>query len=320
MPMHHLRQGCTRLAIALFLSLPVTLAPLHAQDQADETGPGTAQTLKNSVIQNRDAAWTLLRSSVAADRSNDLRMQALAALAALGNNPRSVKMITDTLTDKNIDVRTAAVLAAGLTRSTRVQPELRILLDDKEPEVAYAAASTLWKMGDHSGEDILIAVVDGERSDHATMLNGAMHDVSRQLHHPAALARMGAMQGASMFLGPFGWGITAFNYMHKNGGDSARLIAVEQVAQDHTKLVRTKLLAALTDKDLQVRVAAAKALSSYHGAEVSNALAGLFSDGKGPVRLTAASSYLISTSTTQDRALEGGDSRSPATIVRRPKH
>ena len=108
---------------------------------------------------------------------------------------------------------------------------LRNLLDDKEPEVAFTAAMTLWKMNDKSGEDILMAVVDGDRSAGPTMVHGTEHKIDKDLHNPEMLARMGVMQGASMFLGPFGYGITAFEFIHQSGGDLTRVAAIEQISR-----------------------------------------------------------------------------------------
>ena len=33
------------------------------------------------------------------------------------------------------------------------------------------------------------------------------------------MAKIGAIQGAAMLLGPFGFGITAFEFIRQNGGD-----------------------------------------------------------------------------------------------------
>jgi hypothetical protein len=168
------------------------------------------------------------------------------------------------------------------------------MLDDKEPQVSFTAAVTLWKMNDRSGEDILTAVVEGERSAKAGVVTGAMHTAHEDLHSPSTLARIGALQGASMLLGPFGYGITAYEYIHKNGGDSARVIAVEQIAQEKTLPIHDELIAALEDKDPGVRAASAKALGEYRDKAVTDALANLFYDAKLPVRLTAAAAYLRS--------------------------
>ena len=89
--------------------------------------------------------------------------------------------------------------------------------------------------------------------------------------------------------------VTAYEYMRKNGGDSSRVTAIEQLAQQKTGPIKLELIDALTDKDLAVRAAAAKALGNYHDPSVSPDLFKLFIDPKPPVRLTAAAAYINST-------------------------
>lgn len=288
---------CAVCALALLSCLPGSAA---GQTTAAPIGKEAHATVDvaNTPAQNAEWAWSILTSSVNDMKHPDLRIQALAALGLMGSNPHSVDLITSTLTDANMDVRAAGALAAGQTKAPAIAAALRRTMDDKEPQVAFAAALALWKMGDQSGEDILLAVVDGERSANATLMNGTMHSMNKDLHDPAKLARIGAMQGAGMLLGPFGYGITAYEYLHKSGGDSARVLAVEQIAENHTAPIRAKLLAALMDKDVGVRVAAAKGLASFHEADVPPALALLFPDAKTPLRLTAAAAYLSSSRAT----------------------
>ena len=109
------------------------------------------------------------------------------------------------------------------------------------------------------------------------------------------MAKMGAMQGAAMLLGPFGFGITAYEFIHKSGGDLARVSAIEQIAQERTEPIHKELVAALGDKDLAVRAAAAKALTDYHDKATQMAVYALLADTKQPVRLTAAAAYLRTT-------------------------
>jgi HEAT repeat protein len=240
-------------------------------------------------------SWDLLSKALADPKQPDVRIQGLAALGLLGDNPRSLKMIETAMSDADLDVRTAAVLAAGQTEAAAIEPAMRKLLNDKEPQVAYTAALALWKLGDHSGGDILMAVVDGERKASANLLNGAEHDMDKTLHSPAELAKIGVTEGAGLLLGPFGFGITAYEYIKKNGGASTRVHAIEALAQEKNERLRKEFVAALKDKDPGVRAAAAKALDSYHLPEVSAAIANLLYDVKRPVRLTAAAAYLIST-------------------------
>jgi HEAT repeat protein len=261
---------------------------------ADADAPPAARPAHDSPSNDVDTAWSMLTSAVTDPKHAQTRIQALAALGNIGSSPRAAKLIIGAMKDPDLDVRTAAVLAAGQSKSRAFIPHLSDLMDDKEPQVAVAAASTLWKMGDHSGEDILIAVADGERKASAGLIDSTKHTITTDLHNPSTIARMGALQGASMLLGPFGIGISAYEYIHKNGGESARPLAIELLAQQKSNPIHQELLSALEDKDLGVRAAAAKALGEYHDKPTAAAIANLFYDPKPPVRLTAAAAYLRS--------------------------
>jgi len=274
---------------------------MHAQEPPKPTANPDSQIVEAAPVkpktpaQLRDQAWTMLTDAVADEKHEETRIQTMAALGLMGANPRSLGLIRDAMKDKDIDLRVAAALAAGETKSPNVTTDLRRMLDDKEPAVAFIAALTLWKMHDRSGEDILTAVADGDRKTTGSLVSGAGHSINKELHDPAAMAKYGATEGAYMLLGPFGIGLTAFEYLHKNGGDSARVSAIEAIAENHTVPIRKELIGATADKDLGVRAAACKALARYHDADVPPVLAKVFDDTKPPVRLTAAAAYLIST-------------------------
>jgi HEAT repeat protein len=297
-------------ALAFLFNAGAALAQAPPPDQApvkDADGKIVVSVPQKpkTPAQLREQAWTMLTDAVNDEKHTETRVQALAAVGLLGSNPRSLDLLRKAMQDKDLDIRSAAVIAAGQTKSPNITTDLRRMLDDKEPSVAFTAALTLWKMHDRSGEDILTAVADGDRRTSAKFLPGTEHDISRQLHDPAGLARMGALQGASMLLGPFGIGIGAYEYLHKNGGDSARVSAIDAIAQNHTAPIRLELISALDDKDLGVRAAAAKALARYHEPDVPPALVKVFDDVKPPVRLTAAAAYLISTGAVVGSPVDG---------------
>jgi HEAT repeats len=275
---------------------PAGQAPATTQDTqpAEGVSPVPADLLKETPEKRSEVAWRVLTDAVGDAKHPETRIQALAALGLM-RTPRAEKMIEAAMADQELDVRTAAALAAGESKDRNLTTGLRNLLDDKEPQVAFTAAMTLWKMGDRSGEDILVAVVYGERKAGPTLINGTRHTINKELHDPAALAKIGAMQGASMLLGPFGFGITAYEYITKNGGDLSRVSAIESISQERTEPIRKELVAALGDKDQAVRAAAAKALVDYHDEATSLAVCGLMLDAKLPVRLTGAAAYLRTT-------------------------
>lgn len=241
--------------------------------------------------QRKQSAWQMLDHAIKDDKHPQMRIHALAALGML-RSTESERLIGNAMLDADLDVRTAAALAAGQTRDPNLTTSLRNLLDDKEPQVAFAAAMTLAKMGDRSGEDILMAVVDGDRSAQPGVLHGTEHKISRDLHNPGKLARLGAIQGAAMLLGPFGFGISAIEFMRQSGGESARAAAIDQIAQEKTEPIHRELLDALQDKDPVVRAAAARALVDYRDQATRDAVYALLQDPKDPARLTAAAAYL----------------------------
>jgi len=294
--------SCLSLGLCTTLLAFTTASTLSAQDAtkpstAADTDPDTApvfDALHSTTAEDIQQAWSMLSTAVEDAKHPDVRIQALAALGTMGSNPRSNKMILAAFDDTDVDVRTAAVLAAGQTKNRMLATAIRAKLDDKEPQVDFAAAITLSKMGDRSGEDILAAVVNGDRKASATLMNGTMHTVNKDFHNPASIAKLGALQGASILLGPFGFGITAYEYLRKNGADLSRITAIEELAKLKTAPIHKELIDALSDKDTGVRAAAAKALGEYRDKPTATALLNLFADPKRPARLTAAAAYIRS--------------------------
>ena len=259
----------------------VTTAAAPQEDEQMATGAPSA-----------DEAWSMLTTAVSHAKRPQTRVQGLAALGTMGSNPRAVTLIREAMQDADLDVRTAAILAASATQDRRLLPDIRGRLKDSEPQVVFTAATTLWKLHDRTGEHVLMAVADGERRSGPTLVHGAGQDVNRELHNPAGLARIGVTEGASMLLGPFGFGLTALEYMRKSGGAQARATAIDLLSQERTQAVRSELLDALTDRDPGVRAAAAKGLGQRHDPSLAQPLGMLFADSKLPVRLTAAAAYI----------------------------
>jgi hypothetical protein len=192
-------------------------------------------------------------------------------------------------------VRTAAVLAAGETGNPHLVPKLREALDDDNPQVAFAAALTLWKLRDDSGEDLLLAVSAGDRKTAPGLLKSSRHKAVKEMQDPKKLATLGINSSAGFFLGPFGVGLKAIEYANKDtGAADARAAAIDQLALRHSTEVRDTLADSLADPEPAVRAAAAKALGTWPGPETGHLLAPLFGDNHLAVRLTAAAAFLRS--------------------------
>ena len=93
----------------------------QAQQRAGSSS-NTAQTLQNSkdrshitTAENTEEAWSMLTMADDDSKYPDIRIQSLPALGTLGNDIRAEKLIAKAMTNPDIDVRTAACRAAGLT-------------------------------------------------------------------------------------------------------------------------------------------------------------------------------------------------------------
>ncbi len=314
----HSLSACIALPLFFAISHSVSLNAASPAAWAEQSPSPASQTPApaSSGVQNPDSApiakpapspetpaetlkrcWQTLTDSVQDTKHFETQTQALHALSSLGSNPRAVSLIAAAMKDKNLDVRTSAILAAGKTKSRALIEPTRQLLNDPEPQVVFAAATTLWKeFKDKSGEDVLAAIAAGDRKANPTLFNGAKHDISRTIHSPSALEKIGITTGAGLVLGPFGFSVTAVEYMRKNGADTARVQSIDLLAEEKTEGVHDQMKSALDDKDPGVRAASARALGQFHHPADGKAIAGLLDDAKLPVRLAASAAYINSQS------------------------
>lgn len=275
------------LSTLLFAVVAATFSAGPAWTQDAPPPPQSGSAADDAAL-----AWHMLEKNAAPDKSAHDRIQALAALGTLGKDERAAKLIGDAIVGHNFEVRIAAILAAGLSKNPALIPALKQALDDDNPQVAYTAAVTLWNMHDYSGEDLLLAVAEGDRKAKPGLLKSSEHKASKDLHNPKKLALIGINESAGYFIGPFGVGLKAIEYADKNSGAGPRAAAVDTIAQQHTEAVRSALIADLTDPEPAIRAAAAKGLGNWPGPESARELYPLFGDTHLAVRLTAAASYL----------------------------
>jgi HEAT repeat protein len=274
---------------------PPAAAGNSSQSAPASAGSTVAQPAPETPAETSKRCWKSLTDSVQDVKHLDTRTQALNALSSLGWSTRADDLIAAAMKDPNLDVRTAAILAAGKTKSHELIEPLRKLLDDAEPQVVFAAATTLWKQfGDRSGEDILATIAAGDRKANPSLMHGAQNDVSHTIHSSSALEKFVLVTGAGMALGPFGFSITAIEYARKNGSSSARVQSIEFLAEDRSEGVHDQMKDTLDDKDAGVRAAAVQVLGSFHRPQDSEAIAVLLNDPKLPVRLAAAAAYIDS--------------------------
>jgi HEAT repeat protein len=264
-------------------------------EEADQ--PVSIPVSNQTPAQIIDTAWQMLETGAtnSKDSKQQLRIAALNALGTLKGMQRAETDLQTAIKDPNIDVRVAAVVASGTMDDENMIPILRQSLDDPAPEVVFAAAVALWKMHDPSGINILYEVLAGERKTKGSFVETGKRQANQDLHSPSTLAKIGAQQGAYALLGPFGIGLDAVRIMMKsNNANSARVLTVNLLSQDHSDATRDEFIAALNDKDYFIRAGSARVLGEFHGKEVTDALAGIFGDSKPSVRFMAAASYIRS--------------------------
>jgi len=236
-------------------------------------------------------AWQCLNGGLA-EKNYDRRAQAITALGTIGLRPDVVSLIEASLSDKDAPVRQAAVEALGRIKSRSSIPKLQAALDDKSAVVAFAAAKALWAIGDKSGEDLFLDVVEGDRKVSTGMIRGGMQQAHEEIHDPTALAELGAEQTAGAFFGPAGFGVTTAIELAKDKAAPARAASAVLLAEDKSDGAHEAVRDALEDKSWIVRAAVAEAIGAHGTANDVATLAPLLDDPRKEVRFRAAAAIL----------------------------
>src|SRR5882672_9842044 len=236
------------------------------------------------------AAWDVLRAEIRSNKKTR-RTDAIAALAVIGSRPDVLHLIEGALRDKDSTVRKTAAIALGDMQAEAAKPSLRALLDDESPDVGFAAANALWKMGDRSGREIFIATLTGERKGEGLVKSSLKSNFAKYTD-PKTVAMTGVKEAAGAFLGPLPMGITIAQELLKDRTASARAECAALLAKDASPEAVRELTQALTDKNWAVRAAAAQALSVSPGKVSPDAFGPLLYDDNGTVRDIAAAGII----------------------------
>jgi HEAT repeat protein len=236
-------------------------------------------------------AWDVLEKG-ARDGSSYKRRDAVMAAASIGNNPRALGLVEGALQDKDAQVRETAAKALGQIKAPQSIPYLKKALSDK-PGVAFAAAMSLWAMGDSSGGDLLEDVLTGKRSDGPGLIGGAMRSAKDDLHHPVDLATMGAQKTTGAFFGPASIGVGLARDAFKDKDAPSRAQIATLLGEGHGSGTIRMLEVALHDRSSMVRAAAAKSLGQAGNHEVIPKLVTpMLQDSSHTVRYAAAASVI----------------------------
>jgi HEAT repeat protein len=238
-----------------------------------------------------DNSWKTLERGLQ-DSNPAKRVQAVTAMGIMRPHPKSVALVESAFDDKDYSVRQAACAALGQMKSKQSIPMLRDALNDKSPEVVFAAAKVLYDLGDPTGREVLVAVLLGDQADSSGFFKNSLHDMKAKIHDPKALALIGVKETAGVFLGPAGAGVGVAEGLLKDANASGKTVAAALLATDKNPDAISAIRQALGDKNWTVRAAAARALALAGSIKDFDTIAGLLDDKKEEVQYSAAAALI----------------------------
>ena len=282
--------------VLLCFSFPPTFAQTAAQPaavpQSDDPSNRPAPSVDDQSHKPKALSpWQILKAG-AANHNVTRRGEAVAALGTIGPKTRVVRLLEQSLKDDDASIRQLAASTLGEMRARTAIPKLKEALHDDAPAVTFAAAKSLWLMGDRAGRAIFIQILSGEKSASNGVLKDQLQATKKKLQDPEKLALIGAKEAASSFFGPGGWGIKVMEEVMQDRSASARALSAILLGPDATLDALEQLQGALTDKNWIVRAAAAQALGSSRHRDQIQYLRPLLQDDKPAVRYMSAASIV----------------------------
>src|SRR3954454_14008902 len=96
------------------------------------------------------------------NKEADQRREAALALSLVPAKDPASALLDQLVTDKDYQVRVAAVDTLGELNDKKRTALVRMALSDNVPEVAFAAAKALYNLKDPEGSQALLSIYDGE--------------------------------------------------------------------------------------------------------------------------------------------------------------
>lgn len=262
-----------------------------SQSKADDKPTQDNSNAEDNKPDRKATPWQILTEGTT-DHNVIHRQEALAALGTMGPKPRAIRLVIAALEDRDPSVRQLAARNLGEMHARSAIPKLREALKDESGEVCFAAAKSLWDMGDRSGRQVFINILAGEKSNSPGLVKEQLTTAKKKLQDPKELAFVGAEEAASALFGPAGWGIKIMKEVTKDRSASARAMSASILSHDRNENSVQQLDDALWDKNWLVREAAAQALGASGQRDQIPYLQDLLQDDKGAVRYMAAASII----------------------------
>jgi HEAT repeat protein len=193
--------------------------------------------------------------------ANNENAQAIAALGTAGTQRKVVRLVERALDDNDPSIRELAARTLGEMRAgSSPTPKLTKALNDDSADVSFAAAKSLWAMGNRAGREDFPEILAGEKSSSGGLIKNELQATRKRFQGPNGLAVMGAKEAAASLFGPAGWGIKVMEEITQDRSASARATSAILLGPDATLDSLRQLQDALNDKNWIVRAAAAQAL------------------------------------------------------------
>jgi HEAT repeat protein len=253
--------------------------------------------LMPALAEPQDA--TLVRSARnvleqgAVDGAAEVRREVAVALGLSSRRDPSINLLEGLAVDKDNLVREAALVSIGELREARLAKVAQDALDDQVPEVAYAAARTLYKLNQAEGKQLLLEIVEGEAPAKSGFVRGKLRDVIRQMKRPKSATMFAVKQGIGFIPVPgVGEGFSALTSLVGDPNFSARATTLLILSSDHSAKVHSVIEQAFNDSDWSMRAAAAQIAASRNERAWRFRLIPLFEDSNRQVRYRAAAAFL----------------------------
>jgi HEAT repeat protein len=229
----------------------------------------------------------------AGDAEPDVRREVAVALSLPARRDPAVDLLVKLAADKDHLVREAALLSMGELRDPRLAEAALKALDDEVPEVAFAAARTLFKLNQPGGRQLLLDIVQKEARAETGFVRARLRDVARRMKRPKSAMLFVAQQGVGFIPVPgLGEGFSAMSSLVGDPDFSARATALLVLAPDRSPEVRAEIEQAFNDTDWSMRAAAIQIAASRNERAWRFRLAPLFEDSNRRVRYRAAAAFL----------------------------
>jgi HEAT repeat protein len=223
-------------------------------------------------------------------RNPDIRREAVRALSLIASKEPYQQRLEAMLNDKDVPVRLAVVVSLANVNDAKA---LRVALDDRTPEVRFAAAKALFDIDDPAARKALLRILHGDAKTSSSFLTREERDGLRLLQTPKPMMMTAVRQSGGLVPVP-GAAIgvaTALKALATSGGSDRATVALLLGEKKDAEVVAA-LHQALADKDAAVRGAAIQAIALQDDPAMARDAEPMFNDKNLTVRLRAAACYL----------------------------